>query len=120
MDFFVRKAKVEHDKLICPLLASSLGYSNTPKTLRNAIIAIIKNPDADILFARTTNGVVVGVLALHFIRGLGFVEDVARIGFVVVGETYCGAGIERLLESQAAELSCQEGCDRMVLPEFHY
>jgi GNAT superfamily N-acetyltransferase len=39
----------------------------------------------------------------------------ARIGFLVVDETFHGAGIGKLLELHAEELCRERGCDRMVV-----
>jgi ribosomal protein S18 acetylase RimI-like enzyme len=112
----IRTARTDDAIAFSPLLAS-LGYPSTPSSLKSRIATILQNPDAVLLVATpTTTDRVLGLLSLHFIPQLGLEGDVARIGFLVVDETCHSAGIGKLLETHAEELSRKRGCDRMVIP----
>jgi GNAT superfamily N-acetyltransferase len=114
MAYTVRTASVGDAAAFSPLLAS-LGYPSDRSSLAARTKVIIQNPDASLLVATTLEDNVVGLLSLHFIPQLGLDGDVARIGFLVVDENHHGAGVGKLLESQAEELSRRRGCDRMVV-----
>lgn len=115
MDYTVREARVNDAEAFVPLLAS-LGYPNGVVSLRARIANIIQNPDAELLVAVTVqSNQVVGLLSLSYIPQLGIEGDVSRIGFFVVDTSLQRAGIGKLLETHADNLSRERGCNRMVL-----
>src|SRR5271163_1117166 len=120
MDYTVRLGTTDDADTFCPLLAS-LGYPTDPIALKERISRILQTPDAVLLVAaHQTTDAVGGLLSIQFIPQLGLAGDVCHICFFVVAENLHRAGIGKLLESTAEELSRKRGCDRMVslVPEF--
>jgi hypothetical protein len=104
-EYRVRKTTVG-DARSCSSLLESLGYSSTPSSLEKRIARILENPDTALLVATlTSTDQVVGLISVHFVPQLGLEGDMARIGFLVVDEVCHGAGIVKLLEVHAEELS---------------
>lgn len=120
MDYEVRLATINDADAFCPLL-SSLGYPTDTTAIKERLSRILQTPDAVLLVAaHKTTDQVAGVLSIQFIPQLGLAGDVCHICFFVVAENLHRAGIGKLLESTAEELSRKRGCDRMVslVPDF--
>lgn len=104
-EYRVRKTTVD-DARSCASLRESLQYSSTLSSLEKRIAPILENPDATLLVAAlTSKDQVVGFISVHIIPQLRLEGEIARNGFFVVDEVCHGAGIGKLLEVHAEELS---------------
>lgn len=109
----IRKA-CEPDADAISGLMTSLGYPETQSFIRARVSQLISHPDEELLVA-TRGPAVIGVISLHFIPQLAVSGNFCRISYLCVAETERGNGVGTALESRAAEIAKERGCDRIEL-----
>ncbi|WP_233236672.1 GNAT family N-acetyltransferase [Bordetella sp. LUAb4] len=109
----LRSPTVADSAAIAQLLAS-LGYPGTDSFIEHRVAQLIAHPD-EVMLAAVLDGVVLGIISLHFIPQLALAGDFCRISYFCVSERARGAGIGALLEGKAVEIARERGCDRIEL-----
>jgi ribosomal protein S18 acetylase RimI-like enzyme len=94
-------------------LLIQLGYGVTSDQVRRAVIARVV--DYDPVYVATSNGTVVGVIALHIARWIQLDKPIARITAMIVDSQFQRRGIGRRLLDRALEHARQQDCGTIEL-----
>jgi ribosomal protein S18 acetylase RimI-like enzyme len=95
------------------VLLNELGYEVTPEQVRRALIARVV--DYDPVFVATSNGTVVGMIALHIARWIQLEKPIARVTAMIVDGKFQRRGIGRRLIDQALDHARQQKCGSIEL-----
>lgn len=95
-------------------LLRQLGYPGTESFVARRLAQLGAHPDALVEVAEV-DGVVRGVLSLHFIPQLALAGDFCRIAYLCVDEQARSLGIGAQLEAFAHEEARRRGCERIEL-----
>ncbi len=106
------RAATPADALAISALLTELDYPETSRFIERRIAELLAHPDEALLVAEE-DGVLLGVLSLHFIPQLALEGAFCRISYFCVNGSARGKGIGRLLESEAEALARSRGCDRI-------
>ncbi|ELY6345633.1 GNAT family N-acetyltransferase [Cronobacter muytjensii] len=106
------RAATPADALAISALLTELDYPETSRFIDRRIAELLAHPDEALLVAEE-DGVLLGVLSLHFIPQLALEGAFCRISYFCVDGSARGKGIGRLLESEAEALARSRGCDRI-------
>ncbi|NML42617.1 GNAT family N-acetyltransferase [Ramlibacter sp. G-1-2-2] len=109
----LRTARVEDAPAMVDLLRQ-LGYPGTGAFLAHRLAQLAAHPDALVQVAEV-QGVLRGVIALHFIPQLALAGDFCRVAYLCVDEQARSLGIGALLERFAHEEAQRRGCERIEL-----
>ncbi len=109
----IRPAEPQDVSPMVDLLAQ-LGYPDSDAALQPRLLRLLAHPDARHWVA-VRQGVVCGLLSLHFIPQLALEGDFARISYLCVDETVHGLGVGRALMAAASAAAEARGCDRIEL-----
>ncbi|WP_105653005.1 GNAT family N-acetyltransferase [Cronobacter malonaticus] len=93
-------------------LLTELDYPDTSHFIDQRLAELLAHPDERVLVAEE-DGVLLGVLSLHFIPQLALEGDFCRISYFCVSSNARSKGIGRLLESEGETLARTRGCDRI-------
>ncbi|EOC0417306.1 GNAT family N-acetyltransferase [Cronobacter malonaticus] len=100
------------DALAISALLTELDYPDTSHFIDQRLAELLAHPDERVLVAEE-DGVLLGVLSLHFIPQLALEGDFCRISYFCVSSNARSKGIGRLLESEGEALARTRGCDRI-------
>ncbi|ELY5852424.1 GNAT family N-acetyltransferase [Cronobacter malonaticus] len=93
-------------------LLTELDYLDTSHFIDQRLAELLAHPDERVLVAEE-DGVLLGVLSLHFIPQLALKGDFCRISYFCVSSNARSKGIGRLLERKGEALARTRGCDRI-------
>ncbi|WP_406549312.1 GNAT family N-acetyltransferase [Cronobacter malonaticus] len=93
-------------------LLTELDYPDTSHFIDQRLAELLAHPDERVLVAEE-DGVLLGVLSLHFIPQLALEGDFCHISYFCVSSNARSKGIGRLLESEGETLARTRGCDRI-------
>ncbi|WP_426711743.1 GNAT family N-acetyltransferase [Cronobacter muytjensii] len=106
------RAATPADALAISALLTELDYPETSRFIERRISELLAHPDEALLVAEE-DGVLLGVLSLHFIPQLALEGAFCRISYFCVNSSARSKGIGRLLESEGETLARSRGCDRI-------
>lgn len=103
-----------HDAAALVELLRQLGYPGAEAFIEARLRELIVHPDALVEVAEA-DGVVLGMIAVHFLPQLAVAGDFCRIAYLCVHERARGLGIGARLEAFAVDAARRRGCDRIEL-----
>ncbi|HEX7892322.1 MAG TPA: GNAT family N-acetyltransferase [Ramlibacter sp.] len=95
-------------------LLAQLGYPGAEAFIERRLRELDEHPDA-LLRVAEADGVVLGVISLHFLPQLALPRDFCRIAYLCVAEGARGLGIGARLEAWAEAQARLRDCDRIEL-----
>jgi GNAT superfamily N-acetyltransferase len=113
MKAVLRAARPEDAGAIVHLL-TQLGYPGTEAFIADRLLELRRHPDA-LLQVAELDGVVLGVISLHFLPQLARAGNFCRIAYLCVAEGARRLGIGAQLEAYAEAQARQRNCSRIEL-----
>lgn len=113
MSLVLRQARAADAEALVHLLAQ-LGYPGTGEFIERRLRELEDHADA-LVHVAEADGVVVGVISIHFVPQLALARDFCRIAYLCVADRARGLGIGAQLEAWAQEQARLRNCDRIEL-----
>lgn len=95
-------------------LLLQLGYPGTQGFIAGRVRELVAHPDS-VLQVATLDGVVLGVISLHFVPQLARAGDFCRVSYLCVADGARGGGIGARLLAFAEAQARRRGCARIEL-----
>lgn len=113
MNVQLRPARADDAPALVDLLAQ-LGYEGTGAFIAERLRALEAHPDS-LLQVAAAEGVVLGVISVHFVPQLALAGDFCRVSYLCVADRARGSGIGARLLAFAETEARRRGCDRLEL-----
>lgn len=109
----IRKAKLS-DAAAIQNLIRQLDYVTTERFIEDKLPLLIDHPDHS-LVVYEIQGLVVGMISIHFIPQIALAGDFANICYFAVDENVRGEGVGAKLEAYCTALAKERNCDRIFV-----
>jgi N-acetylglutamate synthase-like GNAT family acetyltransferase len=109
----IRNAMLSDAKAIQDLLRQ-LDYPTTDRFIEDKLPLLIDHPDQS-LVVYEKQGIVVGMISIHFIPQIALAGDFANICYLAVDENVRSEGVGAKLEAYCTALAKERKCDRIFV-----
>lgn len=109
----IRNAMLSDAKTIQDLLRQ-LDYPTTDRFIEDKLPLLIDQPDQS-LVVYEKQGIVVGMISIHFIPQIALAGDFANICYLAVDENVRSEGVGAKLEAYCTALAKERKCDRIFV-----
>jgi N-acetylglutamate synthase-like GNAT family acetyltransferase len=109
----IRKAMLSDAKAIQDLIRQ-LDYPTTESFIEGNLPLLLDHPDHS-LVVYEKQGVVVGMISIHFIPQIALAGEFANICYLAVDENVRSEGVGAKLETYCTQLAKERKCDRIFV-----